>query len=175
MVPRQYQYVGPADIRDSALASSSAGMPIRCREDLSSWIASRFSDTEPDGSLTATFTISLDGVLFLADRRSEHVACAAGGPVLSAGEILLSADGHVSEITNQSTGFCPEPESWPAVCAAIDAVLVDRPNDFTTRIVFRLCPNCDERNIVKDDWFVCDLCQADLPENWNFPVVQQDA
>ena len=46
-------------------------------------------------------------------------------------------------------------------------------DDFTTRVVFRLCPACNERNIVKDGWFVCDLCGADLPGNWNFPVPQR--
>ena len=173
MAPRQYQYVGPADIRDSALASSPVGTPIRCVDNLSAWITSRATDVEPDGSLIATFTVNVDCTLLLAPRRSEHVACAGGGPVLSAGEITFSSDGDVSEISNQSTGFCPEPESWPTVATALDAIPVDRPDDFTTRVVFRLCPGCDERNIVKDGWFVCDLCGADLPENWNFPVAQR--
>ena len=173
MAPRQYQYVGPSDIRDSALASSPAGTPIRSIVDLTAWIESRSPDTEPDGSLIATFTVDTDHTLLLAPRRSEHVACASGGPVLSAGEITFSADGDVSEITNQSTGFCPEPESWSTVAAALDAIPVERPDDFSTRIVFRLCPACNERNIVKDGWFVCDLCGADLPENWNFPLLQR--
>ncbi|MEM7477794.1 MAG: hypothetical protein AAF483_22635 [Planctomycetota bacterium] len=172
MTPRQYQYVGPPDIRDSALASSPVGTPIRCVDNLSAWIVSRSSDTEADGSLIFTFTVDVGGTLWLAPRRSEHVACAGGGPVLSAGEITF-ADGEVSEITNQSTGFCPEPTSWPTVADALDAIPVDRPHDFTTRVVFRLCPACNERNIVKDGWFVCDLCGADLPETWNFPVAQR--
>ena len=79
----------------------------------------------------------------------------------------------VSEITNQSTGFCPEPESWPTVAAALDAIPIDRPDDFTTRVVFRLCPSCNERNIVKDGWFVCELCGADLPKHWNFPLAKR--
>ena len=168
MTLRQYQYVGPADIRDSALASSPGGTPIRCLDDLSAWIASCSTDAESDGSLIATFTVDVDGTLLLAPRRSEHVACAIGGPVYSAGEITFSSDGDVSEITNQSTGFCPEPESWPAVASALDAIPVDRPDDFTIHVVFRLCPGCNERNIVKDSWFVCDLCGVDLPEKWNF-------
>ena len=167
MAPRQYHYVGPADIRDSALASSPAGTPICCLGDLTAWLAAHSSDT--NGCLIATFTVSVDGVLLLARRRSEHVACASGGPVLSAGEITFSTDGDVSEITNQSTGFCPEPDSWPTVATALDAIPVAHPDDFTVRIVFRLCPGCNERNLVKDGWFVCDLCGADLPEDWNFP------
>ena len=69
MVPRQYQYVGPTDIRDTALASSPAGTPIRCVDDLLAWLASRSSDAEPDDSLIATFTIDVDNTLLLAPRR----------------------------------------------------------------------------------------------------------
>ncbi len=173
MAPRQYQYVGPTEIRDTAFASSPAGAPIRCVADLLAWLASRSSDLEPDGSLIATFTVDVDYTLLVAPRRSEHVACAGGGPVLSAGEITFFSDGDVSEISNQSTGFCPEPESWPTVAAALDAIPVGRPDDFTTRVVFRLCPDCNERNVVKDGWFVCDLCGADLPAGWNFPVAHR--
>lgn len=143
MALRQYQYVGPAEIRDSALASSASGTPIGSIDDLARWLTSRAADTEADGSLIATVTISVDGILLLAPRRSEHVACASGGPVLSAGEITFCSDGDVSEITNQSTGFCPGPESWPAVAAALDRIPDNRPDDFTSRIVFRLYPGCN--------------------------------
>ena len=27
---------------------------------------------------------------------------------------------------------------------------------------------CGERNVVKDGWFVCQVCGGDLPESWNF-------
>lgn len=72
------------------------------------------------------------------------------------------------EVSNQSTGFCPEPESWPHVAAALESVSLHHPGGFTTSIVFRLCPDCRERNIVKDGWFTCDLCGASLPVHWNF-------
>ena len=35
-------------------------------------------------------------------------------------------------------------------------------------IIFRRCPACGERNIVKDDSFTCGSCGADLPADWNF-------
>ena len=54
MAARQYQCVGPDDIREAALPSSPAGTPIRSADDLLAWIAGRSSDTEPDGSLIAT-------------------------------------------------------------------------------------------------------------------------
>jgi hypothetical protein len=42
--------------------------------------------------------------------------------VLSAGEITFSRKGKslvVSDVTNQSTGYCPEPKSWKAVKASL--------------------------------------------------------
>jgi putative hydrolase of HD superfamily len=33
--------------------------------------------------------------------------------------------------------------------------------------VFRRCPDCRERNLVKDDDFRCALCGVDLPSRWN--------
>ncbi|MCH8924343.1 MAG: hypothetical protein IIA67_14485 [Planctomycetes bacterium] len=150
--------------------SSPPGALICTVDNLSAWLTAQSSGLESDGSLIATFVVDTDGALRLAPRRSEHVACASGGPVLSAGEITFSSDGMVSDVTNQSTGFCPEPESWQSVADALDRIPVDRPDDFTLCIVFRLCPKCNERNIVKDGWFVCDLCGADLPAEWNFPA-----
>ncbi|HKI30800.1 MAG TPA: hypothetical protein VKA46_02830 [Gemmataceae bacterium] len=112
----------------------------------------------------------------MADRRSEHVACAGGKLVLSAGEMFfrLSASGvQVVEVTNQSTGYCPEPESWPAVASALDRIGMMHPGRFTQEVVFRRCPACGERTVVKDGWFVCGLCGADLPADWNFEARQE--
>jgi hypothetical protein len=34
-----------------------------------------------------------------------------------------------------------------------------RPNGrFTTEVIFRLCPRCGERNVVKDGWFAYQVC-----------------
>ena len=87
---------------------------------LARWLADRPADElgEP-----FTFVVSLDGGLRLAPRRSEHVDCAAGQPVLAAGEVLFAREGarwSVSEISNQSTGYCPDPDSWPMVASALD-------------------------------------------------------
>lgn len=167
MAPRQYQYVGPDDIREAALRGPT-GTLIRCVSDIAEWLRVTESETLPDGSVVATFVIDTDGLLCVAPRRSEHVGCAGGGPVLSAGEITFSPDAEVIEVTNQSTGFCPEPESWSSVAAALDAIPLGRPDDFTTRVVFRKCVSCGQRNLVKDGWFVCSVCNAELPEEWNF-------
>lgn len=36
------------------------------------------------------------------------------------------------------------------------------------RVADRLCLGCGERNLVKDDWFECAMCGAELPALWNF-------
>ena len=95
----------------------------------------------------------------------------AGRDVLAAGEITFArtqAGWCVAEVTNQSTGYCPDPDSWPAVAAALSQVTVRYPAEFTDPVVFRRCPDCRERNIVRDGDFICALCGSDLPAQWNF-------
>jgi hypothetical protein len=54
------------------------------------------------------------------------------------------------------------------VAGALSRVGIRDPGDFTDKVVFRLCPTCGERNIVRDDDFVCALCNSSLPGQWNF-------
>jgi hypothetical protein len=122
------------------------------------------------GIMTVTFVVDILGQLWIADRCSEHVQCACGGPVLSAGEIGFSFAGggvEVVAVTNQSTGFCPEPESWPAVEAALQRAGLVSPGGFTTEFVFRRCPDCHALGLVKDYWFECAECGSPLPDAWN--------
>jgi hypothetical protein len=91
--------------------------------------------------------------------------------VLAAGEMrfVVGRDGwRVAEVTNQSTGYCPEPDSWPAVTAVLERENFRHPSDFTSKIIFRRCPDCGERNIVRDDDFNCAICGGTLPPQWNF-------
>jgi hypothetical protein len=74
----------------------------------------------------------------------------------------------VVEVTNQSTGYCPDPDSWPAVGEALDRIGVRHPGDFTDKVVFRRCPACGERNVVRDNDFTCAQCDSALPARWNF-------
>jgi hypothetical protein len=115
---RAYRYVGPPEVR-VATASMGVGRAIRTRDDLGAWL----SGSGSTGTLEPfTFVIDVTGTLRLAPRRSEHVACAGGEPVLSAGEMTFGQgpDGwEVIAVTNQSTGYCPEPGSWPAVARAL--------------------------------------------------------
>ncbi|NXY98595.1 hypothetical protein HYE82_30290 [Streptomyces sp. BR123] len=164
-----YRYVGPEHVR-AAVRAAETGTPVRTAADFARWAAAR-----SPGELAEpfTFVIGTDGVLRLAPRRSEHVACAGGDRVLSAGEISFrcrtGADGRwgVREVSNQSTGYCPDTVSWPAVARALDAVGLDHPDCFTHGIVFRRCPACQEHNIVRDGHFACVFCDTDLPRHWN--------
>lgn len=73
----------------------------------------------------------------------------------------------VGEVSNHSTGYCPDVTSWSAVAQALDRAELGRPSGFTHGVVFRACPGCQERNIVREDDFVCVFCGSDLPEAWN--------
>jgi hypothetical protein len=169
-MPKVYRYVGPAVIA-SRVAGRPGGTRIDSATDLVRWCVATGQVPDRGGLIAVTFVIDAEGQLLVADRHSEHVACASGRPVLSAGEMFLSIAGErveVAELSNQSTGYCPEPESWPAVAAALDWAGISHPERFTTEITFRRCEACGERNVVKDGWFVCGICGADLPAVWNF-------
>jgi hypothetical protein len=132
------------------------------------WLDDHADEANADRSVTATFVVDDSGKLRLSSRRSEHIACASGRPVLSAGEMSFDPNGEVVDVNNHSTGFCPEPASWPTCAVALDRLGITHPNTFTREVTFRRCPQCGERNVVKDDWYVCDLCGGDLPREWNF-------
>ncbi|MFD8419886.1 hypothetical protein [Streptomyces sp. NPDC059466] len=163
---RSYRYVGPVELK-AAVRPGDAGRRIGSAADFGSWIVEQSAAelAEP-----FTFVVGMDGVLRLAPRRSEHVACAGGDLVLSAGEISFMREADrwtVGEVSNQSTGFCPDVRSWAEVARALDAVQLRRPSGFTHEVVFRRCADCQEHNIVRGDDFVCVFCGSDLPEAWN--------
>ena len=168
MTVKTYRYVGPEHIRERS-KDLPPGFVISAPEDVVRWVEESGQFRGSD-DVTATFVIDLEGRLRIADRRSEHVACSGGTEVRSAGEITfaLQNDVAVVEISNQSTGYCPEPQSWEAVLTALEAAGLDHPGCFTAVFEFRKCPDCRERNLVKDDWFECAVCGCDLPRTWNF-------
>lgn len=114
----------------------------------------------------ATFVVDAEGALRLAPRRSEHVACAAGGAVQTAGELVFAWDGAggvaVVEASNLSTGYAPEASSYGALAAALDALGVARPAEWTHAFTFRRC-GCGLLVLVKDDVYECPACFAALP------------
>jgi hypothetical protein len=115
--------------------------------------------------------VDLRGILRLAPRRSEHVACAGGERVPAApGEIGFGREGEVwvvDEVSNQSTGYCPDVTSWTAVSAALRRAGLEHPPAFTHAVVFRRCTGCREVGIVREGDYVCVFCGCDLPVEWN--------
>ncbi len=73
----------------------------------------------------------------------------------------------VIEVSNQSTGFCPEPKSWASVAQALDEISLKHPGEFTLSFTFRRCVQCNLLNVVKENLFNCAECNAELPQNWN--------
>lgn len=131
------------------------------------WASTRTADelSEP-----FTYVVDVDGILRLAPRRSEHVACAGGEAVLSAGEMSFREESGrfvVDEVSNQSTGYCPDVGSWSAVSDALDRAGILHPAGFTQEVVFRRCVSCQQLNVVREDDFVCVFCDEVLPQEWN--------
>jgi hypothetical protein len=161
-----YGYVGPAVLAERARPGPDV-ITVTSADVLAQWLAGRPAEelSEP-----FTFVVGLDGQLRMAPRRSEHVDCAVGQRVLAAGEVLFVRDGagwSVREVSNQSAGYCLDPDSWPAVAMALDRIGLAHPGDFTGKIVFRRCPACGQLNIVRDGDFACAVCDGPLPECWN--------
>jgi hypothetical protein len=169
-VPMQqaYRYVGPKPIAERA-SRASMGVRIDTPDDVWRWLQQTKQELQR-GSVTVTFVVDEAGALRIADRRSEHVACAGGRPVRAAGELTLmvaSGNVRVTGVTNQSTGYCPEPESWPAVRAALERAGLEAPEGFSQEFVFRRCPGCGAINIIKERILECSVCSASLPAAWN--------
>ncbi|WP_327111467.1 hypothetical protein OG206_01885 [Streptomyces sp. NBC_01341] len=163
---RRYRYVGPADLL-TAVPPGSGSRRIGSAAGFADWAAER---TGAELIEPFTFVVGMDGALRLAPRRSEHVACAGGAAVLSAGEIHFTRETDrwiVDDVSNHSTGYCPDVCSWPAVALALERAELEGPSGFTCEVVFRRCPGCQEHNIVREDDFVCVFCGSDLPGAWN--------
>src|SRR5262245_43400464 len=166
---RTYRYVGPKGIADRATVTP-AGTSIHSAADVIRWARESGQHAGPDGYIIATFVVDAAGVLLVADRRSEHVACAGRKPVQSAGEITFLVAGTAVEViaaSNQSTGYCPEPESWPAVAAVLSAAGMNPPDGFSLGCEFRRCVRCGGLTLVKERLFRCGVCGADLPLLYN--------
>jgi len=169
-LPRLYQNVGPDAIRQR-VSRAPSGIRIESAADFITWVEKRMHRPNPDGLLAVTFVVNEQGSMVAADRHSEHIVCSGGQHVLSAGEMFfasVSPSCEVVEVSNQSTGFCLELESWPVVAAALDSACFKHPSVFAWAVTFRRCRACGERNIVKTGWFVCGVCGEELPADWNF-------
>lgn len=148
---------------------SPGGKQIKSLGDLTAWLDQHKEDNDWMGLIFATYIIDLSGNFVIAGRNFEHVACASRKKVLSAGEVAFDPGScAIEEITNLSTGYCPEPESWSAVKNALEKAGLEHPGEFTIVYNFRRCEKCKQRNVIKDGLFECQVCGAELPEHWNF-------
>ncbi|QDV52265.1 hypothetical protein [Gimesia fumaroli] len=168
--PKQYKYVGPAEIKDRAL-KAPVTPPISTQPELNQRLKELDFESLHNQPLIVTFVIATFGGLKLTDRHNEHVVCASGHNVLSAGEMGFAYQDKncvIENITNQSTGYCPEPESWHAVDSALDQIGIEHPEYFEPAFDFRRCTQCGQTNLIKDNWFICAVCEGELPKDWNF-------
>lgn len=167
MAARLYRYVGPQEIAD-AVRHQPLGVPVRSPADVAKWVT-KTGQVLNAGLVTVTFVIDGEGELRIADRHSEHVACAGGMPVQSAGEMTfhIARDVEVVSVSNQSTGYCPEPSSWPSVASALVRAKLDAPPRFDREYLFRRCLACSGITLVKDGTFECGLCGVPLSVEYN--------
>ena len=160
-----YRYVGPPHLRGAA---STARGRIASAADVVAWAR---RNGEARGEFVVTFIVNAREELWIADRHSEHVWCAAGGPVKSAGEMTFVVDKERVEVvamSNQSTGYCPPPSTWLLTSHVLGVAGLPHPETWTEQFDFRRCDGCGAINLIKDDWFVCAVCDADLAREWNF-------
>jgi hypothetical protein len=73
----------------------------------------------------------------------------------------------VVAVSNQSTGYCPEPESWPEVEAALRSAGLAPPEGFEPACEFRRCRGCHSINILKEGGLDCAVCARELPADYN--------
>jgi hypothetical protein len=166
-----HRYVGSEAIRERALKNIQRA-EVESPNDIRSW--RQTSGIRADGSvlITLTFVIDTEERLWIADRRSEHVACANGGNVFAAGELTFAVGTSgmdVVEATNQSTGYCPQvTPSWNVLSRVLDRLKISRPPFYTSAFEFRRCDSCEAINLIKDDYYVCGECDQALSKEWNF-------
>ncbi|MBA3531602.1 MAG: hypothetical protein H0T73_06785 [Ardenticatenales bacterium] len=167
---RLYRYVGPHDLR-RLLDQPTPRCCIERPHDVRAWLEQSHRPGTTLYQVTVTFIIDGDERLWIADQRSEHVVCARGQAIYAAGEItfwLHQTQVDICEISNQSTGYCPEPGSWAVVTAVLERIGLPHPATWTVAYLFRRCQACETINLIKDDWFECAVCGVPLSEHWNF-------
>lgn len=161
---RLYPYVGDARL---LTLPPTERTPVAGPQDLSRWRQSHVSDLDREGYVAATYILDEDSHLWLAHRRTEHVACARGGPVLAAGEIFLGDVPEIGRITNQSTGYCPSVDCWETLSGYLIALGITCPEGFDPAFEFRKCSQCQQIQLVRDAYFFCQHCDAVLDLSWN--------
>lgn len=143
--------------------------------DVQRWMREHLHEADIEGCITSTFILDLHAQLYVSHRRTEHVACARCQPVLAAGEITFLEDDAVCSIervTNQSTGYCPDPSSWKALEPVLRAIGLSFPSYFTPAFDFRRCPKCLQLCMFKENEETCLVCDFPLPLSWNIDAFE---
>ena len=127
---------------------------VAYRKQVRAWLEQNSSHDRGAGEISVTYIVDAGGRLWIADRHSEHVACADGGEVQAAGELVFECGKKGIEVvgaSNQSTGYCPEPSCWGTLADELKRLGLQGPPDFTASFTFRRCPACHDINVVKDE------------------------
>lgn len=163
-----YHYVGPEHLKQ-LINSDPERVAVRSPQDVRTWMQLTGQTVARSRAVTATYIVDRNGSLYIGDRHMEHVACALGQPVLAAGEITFALHGvtEVTAVTNQSTGYCPEPSSWPHVARSLQGAGLNAPAHFSHAFQFRICERCDSINLIKEEDFQCARCEQPLSRDWN--------
>lgn len=165
---RAYHYIGNPDFIPKG--EFPPRTLVDSVESVRTWMSEHSREVDIEGNIAATYVVDTNLQFWIADRGSEHVACARLGDVISAGEVFFSeskAGPYIDHITNQSTGYCPEPSSWPAITKALLDSDLEFPHCFDPEFTFRRCTNCEDLSVVKEGFFVCLACNTDLPADYN--------
>lgn len=164
-----YRFVGPKEIINR-FAMDVPRQPLLSKADVLDWIKNTSQELDTANQVVAKYIVDHDLCMWIADRNCEHVVCARGRAVLAAGEITFMLDGnwlHVTEISNQSTDYCPEPTCWTDVKKSLKNAGLSHPDKFTLKLDFRRC-SCGQINVIKDKLLECAVCGLRLPSEWNF-------
>ena len=161
----EYRYVGPAEIA-RAVQDMPSGRVVSEATDLARWLSEQSSEADAAGLVWATCVVDLRGRLRISHRSTEHVACAGGEAVQAAGEVAVDAETQeLGEITNLSTGYCPEASCYPVVRRAFEKAGLPAPRGFTIAFTFRRCVSCGQRDVIKDEAFECDSVRSSSAAN----------
>lgn len=158
-----YLYIGPSGL----ISRNDGRRHVQSTSGLVRWFIDHREERDAEDLVPATYIVDLRQNLWIADRRSEHVACAHGEPVLAAGELFIDLEGRIARFSNQSTGYCPPVETCRLVKSLLEQFGIPAPLCFEPACEFRRCEICGERQIVKDGDLSCVGCGADLPFVWN--------
>ncbi len=165
-----YRYVGPPEVRRAADMESPRHEVVGV-EGLLAWVAAQGISRPGTRDFILTYVVLPDGTMFVSHRNSEHVACARGGMVLAAGEITFAKSRiglELVDVSNLSTGYCPEVRSWEAVAPALAAAGLGEIRAYSQAFEFRYCRGCECTCIVKDGIYECPACLGELPREWNY-------